>query len=169
MLLASRNAESRVTHRTIALAGLAGAMAEVIWVALYSAITPLSGSGVLRQITASVFPSMALSVWAPVLGLAIHFALGVVVAYAFGFVIWRTFARRRGAGATMATALLMLALIWTINFFVILPVVNAEFVGLMPYSVTLASKLLFGAAMAATLIGSARERRAATSAVPAFR
>jgi hypothetical protein len=39
------------------------------------------------------------------------------------------------------------AAIWAINFFVILPVVNAEFVTLMPYAVTLASKLGFGVAM----------------------
>jgi hypothetical protein len=34
-----------------------------------------------------------------------------------------------------------------INFFLILPVVNPDFVTLMPYAVTLASKLGFGIAM----------------------
>jgi hypothetical protein len=37
------------------------------------------------------------------------------------------------------------------NFFLILPVLNASFVTLMPFAATLTSKLLFGFAMAAVL------------------
>ena len=37
--------------------------------------------------------------------------------------------------------------IWASKFFVILPMVNADFVTLMPYTVTLALKLGFGIAM----------------------
>jgi hypothetical protein len=48
-------------------------------------------------------------------------------------------------------ALLALTAIWAFNFFALLPTVNADFAGLMPYAVTLGSKLLFGVAMAATL------------------
>ena len=44
--------------------------------------------------------------------------------------------------------------IWAVNFFAVLPAVNAGFVGLMPYGVTFASKLLFGIAMATTLNAS---------------
>ena len=150
--------ESHTLHRTLALAGLAGGMAEVVWVALYCSVTPLSGTQVLRQITASFFPSWAAADFAPALGLGLHFALAVLVAYAFGLIVWKTFARRRGSVATLATSLVALAAIWTFNFFVLLPVVNAEFVGLMPYAVTLASKLLFGIAMAATLNASAVRR-----------
>jgi len=142
------------SYRTLALAGLAGGLAEVIWVALYCSVTPLSGTQVLRQITASFFPSWAGAEFAPVLGLALHLALSVLVAYAFGLVVWRTFARRGGAATTLATSLVALSAIWSINFFVLLPIVNPEFVGLMPYAVTLASKLMFGIAMAATLNAS---------------
>ena len=149
---------SGAPHRTLALAGLAGGMAEVIWVALYCAVTPLYGTQVLRQITGSFFPSLAGAEFAPLLGLALHLALAVLVAYAFGFAVWQTFARRRGAVTTLATALAARTAIWAFNFFVLLPVVNAQFVNLMPYAVTLASKLLFGIAMAATLNASAVHR-----------
>ena len=149
---------TRSLHRTLALAGLAGGMAEVIWVALYCAVTPLSGTRVLREITASFVPSWGGADFAPLLGLGLHLALAVLVAYAFGFIVWQTFARRGGAVTTLATSLVALTAIWTINFFILLPIVNAEFVGLMPYAVTLASKLLFGIAMAATLNASAMRR-----------
>jgi hypothetical protein len=151
MLFLSSNVESHVLHRTLVLAGLGGAAAEVLWVGLFCALTPLSGGEVLRQITASIFPTMYASPWAPILGLLLHFALGVAVAYAFGALIWQTFARRRGTGTTLAMALLALAVIWAFNFFALLPAINAEFVGLMPYTVTFGSKVLFGIAMAATL------------------
>jgi len=37
--------------------------------------------------------------------------------------------------------------IWAINVFAILPMINADFVTLMPYTVTLVSKLGFGIAV----------------------
>lgn len=159
----SHTAEPRATNGAIILAGLAGAMAEVVWIALYCTLTPLSGAEVLVQITASIVPVMAESVWAPALGLLLHVALGVVVAYAFAFLVWHTFARRRGAGTTLVAALLALAAIWTFNFFVLLPEINAEFVGLMPYAVTFVSKALFAVAMAATLNSFAPQSHARAS------
>src|SRR5512146_566551 len=121
-------------RRTIVLAGLAGAAAEVVWIALFCSFTPLASGEVLRQITASVAPTMLASAWAPALGLALHFALGIVVAYAFALIIWRPFALRRGAGTTLLLALIALAAIWAFNFFVLLPAMNAAFATLMPYS-----------------------------------
>jgi len=151
MLLVTHATEKRISHKAIILAGLAGAMAEVLWVTLFCALTPVSGGEVLRQIAGSIFPGMIASAWAPALGLVLHFALGVAVAYAFAFVIWQAFARRAGVGATLAMALLVLVAIWAFNFLVLLPVLNAEFVRLLPYTVTFGSKVLFGIAMAATL------------------
>jgi hypothetical protein len=48
-------------------------------------------------------------------------------------------------------ALLALGAIWGLNFFVVLPVVSPAFVHLLPYTVTLASKLMFAVAAVATL------------------
>jgi hypothetical protein len=44
-----------------------------------------------------------------------------------------------------------LASIWGINFFVVLPVLSPSFVTVLPYSVTLFSKLMFGVAAAMCL------------------
>ena len=45
----------------------------------------------------------------------------------------------------------VLAIIWTVNFQVLLPLLNPAFTLLMPAGVTLASKILFGLAMAGVL------------------
>ena len=44
-----------------------------------------------------------------------------------------------------------LAGVWAINFFVVLPIVSPAFVHMVPYAVSLTSKLLFGVAAAAVL------------------
>jgi hypothetical protein len=41
-----------------------------------------------------------------------------------------------------------LAAVWTINFFVVPPIIGTGFAHLLPYAVSLTSKLLFGAAAA---------------------
>jgi hypothetical protein len=55
-----------------------------------------------------------------------------------------------------------LAAVWGINFLVALPRLNPDFVHLLPYGVTLASKLLFGVA-AAISFRSQRLQRARLS------
>lgn len=153
-------------RRTFILAGLAGAFAEVAWVTLVCAMTPLSGVGVLRQVTASVLPWAVAEDWAPAFGLGLHFMLGVAIAWAFGVCVWQDGVRRGGARPTLAAALSRLTAIWIVNFFVLLPIINAAFVTLMPYGVTFASHLLFALAMAATLTARSRER---TQAAPPLR
>jgi hypothetical protein len=44
-----------------------------------------------------------------------------------------------------------LAIVWGFNFFVLLPLISPDFVHLVPYPVSLASKLLFGLAAAEVL------------------
>ena len=41
-----------------------------------------------------------------------------------------------------------LAGVWAVNFFVVLPIVSPAFVHIVPYAVSLTSKLLFGVAAA---------------------
>jgi hypothetical protein len=50
----------------------------------------------------------------------------------------------------------ILACVWAINFFVVLPLISPAFVTLVPYPVSLVSKLLFGVAAAAVLRHHAR-------------
>lgn len=136
---------------SILVAGMAGGLAEVAWVGLYCMFKPLSGGDVAREITASVFPGLAALPSAALLGVAIHFLLSLLLAAGFVFATSRLFTPRWRAAGLFAGALVALALVWAVNFFIVLPAINPVFVGLMPYTVTLISKLLFGVAMAVAL------------------
>ncbi len=149
---------SSIGWRLVLLAGVGGGLAEVLWVAFYTALAPISGIEVARQITASVFPGLASAAVAPLLGVGIHLLLSPLLAIAFAFIVWLPFARFYGMAGTMISALVVLVSIWAVNFFIVLPVLNPAFVTLMPYSVTLISKILFGLAMASVLSNSAISR-----------
>lgn len=145
--------KSSSLRNTILLAGLAGGAAEILWVALYSIFAQASGSEIARQVAASMWPSLASGAFAVPAGIAIHLALSLVLGAFFAATIWLPFARRRGGAVTLACAVIALAGVLAVNFFIILPVLNPAFVTLMPYGVTLFSKLLFGVAMAWALNG----------------
>jgi hypothetical protein len=140
------------------LAGLSGGAAEVAWVSLYSSATETSGMIVAQQVTASVAPAAAELSSAPLLGITIHMLLSVVLGLAFAATIWRLVSPRLGAAALLATAAVSLALVWAINFLIVLPVLNPAFVTLLPYGITLASKVLFGVAMGSVLLLSSPRR-----------
>jgi len=131
----------------ILVAGLAGGIAEILWVLAYGAFAPISATEVAREVTASVLPGAAASAAAPGLGIGIHLALSIALAGAFATL----FPGRRGAAGTVAIAVAALAGVWTLNFLLVLPVLNPRFVTLTPYAATLASKALFGLAMGAVL------------------
>lgn len=130
-------------------AGLAGGTAEMLWVAAYSAATPASGIEVARQVAATALPATAGLASAPLIGVLIHMALSIALGLAFAKLLLGRLAPRRGA--LMAAALAALAAVWAVNFFVILPLLNPAFVTLLPFAVTLVSKLLFGLAMGMAL------------------
>ena len=146
------------------LAGLSGGAAEVAWVSLYSNATDTGGMIVAQQVAASVVPAAAALPSAPLLGIAIHMLLSVALGLAFATTIWRLAAPRLGAAAFMATAAASLALVWAVNFFVVLPVLNPAFITLMPYGVTLVSKMLFGTAMGTVLLRAPPKCRGDTAA-----
>ena len=152
-MLRDKKTKQSLVHPML-LAGLAGGIAELVWVMLYSSLTQASGSEVARQIVVTLFPVLMQAPSVVALGVAIHFALSLALAAAFVWIVWRPFIRNRGAVATFVGAAVALALIWAANFLVVLPRLNPDFVALMPYSVTLFSKLLFGVAMAWVLNGS---------------
>lgn len=140
------------SFRLLALiAALAGGLAEIIWVGLYSAFTPLTAASVAREVTASLLPAYAAGVAGVWLGILIHVLLSVALGFAFAYALWRPFAYTRGGLATLIVSMTALGLIWAVNFFLLLPVVNPDFITLMPYTVSFASKMLFALAMGATL------------------
>jgi hypothetical protein len=158
--------------RTVILAGAAGGTVEVIWVLMYCFGSPLSASLVAEEVARSFLPQMA-GLIAVLTGLIIHYVLALLIAAVAVFAYLRLFAGDTDEPAIFATSIAALVAIWAANFFVVLPVVNPVFVTLMPYTVTLISKIGFGIAMswmfAARISGLAGEARRITQARLALR
>jgi hypothetical protein len=153
----------------LVLAGLSGGLAEVLWIASYSAATGIGGLEVARQVTTSVFPAVLNNSLAALLGFVVHFVLSIGLAIAFGWMVWRPLGRKVSRALATLLAIAALSAVWVINFFVVLPALNPAFVTLLPYPVTWISKVLFGGAMAWTVhAAQGRTRRPAARAQPAL-
>lgn len=135
----------------IILAGFAGGLSEIFWVGIYSAVTHVSGLEISRQITATIIPVWAGLSIAPVLGVVIHLALSIVLAFFCCQIFIEPLTRRFGLAVIMPGSMVVLAGVWLINFHVLLPVISPVFITLQPFLVTLASKMFFGLAMGAVL------------------
>jgi hypothetical protein len=135
----------------IMLAGLAGGVSEIFWIGIYSAVTHVSGLEISRQITATIIPAWTNLSIAPMLGVVFHLALSIVLAYCCYQVLIEPVCRRFGLVVIMPGSVVVLAGVWLINFLVLLPVINPAFTTLLPFLVTLASKMLFGLVMGAVL------------------
>jgi hypothetical protein len=132
------------------LAGLAGGAAEVAWVAGYSAITGASGAAVARGVTTAFMPGLANASIAVSLGIVLHMMLAVALGLAVAAAFSAPVLRRVGSWPQSTLVVLTLAIVWAFNFLVVLPVLEPSFITLLPLAATLASKLLFGVAAAAT-------------------
>ena len=128
------------------LGGLAGGLAEVIWIGLYSKAIGTDGFDVARHVADTVFPGILRMSAAPSIGFAIHFGLSAALGIIATPILSR-FAGRSSA-ALFPLCLGALALVWCLNFGLVLPAINPTFPSLLPLSVTFASKLLFGLALA---------------------
>lgn len=132
------------------LAGLAGGVAEVAWVAGYSALTGASGAAVARGVTTAFLPGLADSSSAVGLGIALHMLLAVGLGLAVAAAFSAPLLRRIGGWSRSTLVVMTLGIVWAFNFMVVLPVLEPSFITLLPLAATLASKLLFGVAAAAT-------------------
>jgi hypothetical protein len=143
------------------IAGLAGGIAEIVWISAYAAVANVSPALVATGVTETALGPVGGALAVPA-GIGIHMALAAIL----GVIVvglWRTlWPEPRGAALDYAALTAALGAVWALNFLVILPVVNPAFVGLLPYAATLASKLLFGLAMAATLHACERPRAVVT-------
>lgn len=143
------------------LAGTAGGLAEIAWVSFYYAAISGGNAGTLARGVTTAAGVTALLPAAPVtVGVAVHMMLALLLGVALAY-SWQTVSRR-GADAKSLYGFMLasLAAVWAINFFIVLPVISASFVHLVPYSVSLMSKLLFGIAAAETLRRCATVQRA---------
>ena len=130
------------------LAGLAGGVMEVLWIMLYQSLSGNDAAIVARGVTASVFPDLAAAPSSVTLGIVIHMVLalglGIVIAIAIPAVLPRIV-------STIWEPILVVAClagVWTVNFFVLLPIINVDFVTIVPFPVSFVSKMLFGFASA---------------------
>ena len=143
----------------VLFAGLAGGIAEILWVAAWSAATPLQLTTVASEITRTVFPGMAETAIATETGLMIHLVISMAIGLAFVWAFEKHLARHYGGAGILVGSITLLTVIWIINFLVVLPVLNPAFVTLIPHAVSLGSKILFGFAMGAVLIASSQTAR----------
>jgi len=130
------------------IAGAAGGLAEMAWITLYAGATGANPATLARGVTTAAGVN-ALFPTAPVtLGVTVHMVIAVTLGIALAF-IWRMLSSHRSESINpfpfMIAALLG---VWTINFFVVLPIVSPAFIHLVPYSISLISKGLFGLAAA---------------------
>ena len=139
------------------IAGAAGGFAEIVWVSLYATITGGDAALLARGVTTAAGVTALLPAAPVTVGIVVHMVLAVLLGIALAC-LWQALARRGVAtGGLMVVTLAALVGVWATNFFVILPVLSPAFIALIPYPVSLLSKLLFGLAAAETLRRSAAE------------
>lgn len=132
------------------LAGFAGGAAEVAWVTGYTSLTGASGTAVARGVTTALLPGLSGSSLAVGLGIVLHMLLAVGLGIAVTAAFSAPLLRRIGDWSRSTLVVLTLGLVWAFNFLVVLPILEPGFLTLLPLAATLASKLLFGVAAAAT-------------------
>lgn len=134
------------------IAGVFGGFMEVAWMTLWHAQRTLDASPVARGVTATFSPGLGNGEWGVSLGVAIHMALSVVLGVAIAYAV-RSLLGMASRPARAAAVFATLVAIWAVNFFIILPIINPAFVTMVPYSISLMSKALFGVAAALALSG----------------
>jgi hypothetical protein len=158
---AIHNFTCRPTLSAGALAGIAGGAAEVAWIGIYARMSGGEAATVARGVAESVLPPIAAPGLAAALGVAIHMGLAVLLGIAIAGVLRSLWPERsRGSSLEFAAVVAVLAGVWAMNFFVLLPAINPGFATLVPYWTSLLSKVLFGAAAAFVLHFSERPFRA---------
>ena len=140
--------KSLMTIRHGLIAGLSGGLAEIGWVTLYGKATGGNITILARGITSASGVSALFSAYSVVVGITIHMGLACVLGVALAFALRASEAIRGRSTNPFPSMLAALTVVWAVNFLVVLPRVSPEFVQLVPFSVSLTSKLLFGLASA---------------------
>ncbi len=148
-MISGRRGINDIVKRGI-LAGAAGGLAEIAWVSLYAIVTGGDAAILARGITTAAGMTAVLPAASVTTGIVLHMMLAMALGVALAG-LWQGLAHTYGASSRYAVVLASLAAVWAINFFVALPAISPAFVHLVPYSVSLTSKLLFGLAAAETL------------------
>lgn len=142
---------TRQAWSTGVLAGLAGGSAEFAWIALYGRLSGTESAAVARGISHTFFPTLAQPAPAAALGVSIHMSLAILLGIAIAVLLHGLLARAGALALEPVAVTALLGAIWAVNFLVVLPVLDPAFVSVVPYGVSLISKLLFGIAAASVL------------------
>ena len=137
-------------------AGASGGAIEIAWIAFYQSLTGHDGATIARGVTQSTISELAAAPSAVLIGLAIHMVLSLALGLAICIMMRHVLRAYVSAVLEPVAVVSVLVGVWAVNFFVILPVINPEFVTLVPYGVSLVSKVLFGFAAALALRLSSR-------------
>jgi hypothetical protein len=152
----NRSIPAGIIGRGIA-AGAAGGVAEIIWIFVYASATGADAASVARGVTTATGVNFLLQGSSAGFGIAIHLILAVILGIVLTF-SWTAISQRwpnhLNPYAVMPVAL---TAVWAINFLIVLPLVDPNFVQIVPYPVSLISKLLFGVAAAVALSHRQRE------------
>ena len=141
------------------VAGAAGGLAEIAWVGLYAAVTGGNAAIIAQGVTTAAGVDALFPHTAAAAGVAVHMILSLALGVALALA-----ARRVTSVGPRSFALAALLGVWFVNFFVILPLVSPAFTHLVPYAVSLTSKLLFGLAAGQVLTMQARRLPEAVAA-----
>lgn len=141
-----------LSFKVLLVAGIIGGLSEIIWVLVYTQFSNLSAATVATQITKTFIPNIAAGTTAIILGILIHFILSIALLL---LLVKSAFSRlshnRTVFPKLMLLSVALLTLVWAFNFFILLPYINPAFVNLLPYEISLASKVMFGITMGLTL------------------
>lgn len=133
------------------VAGLAGGVAEIFWIAIYERLSGGEAAAVARGVTEALFPKLVAPATAVPLGIAIHMVLAVMLGVAVAVLARTLLPRKTPAVLEFIAVVGSLVCVWAINFLLILPAINPAFVAIVPYTASLASKVFFGVAAALAL------------------
>jgi hypothetical protein len=145
----NRRILTRIAGRGV-VAGAAGGIAEIIWIFVYASATGRDVASVARGVTTATGVNLLLQGSRAAFGVAIHMMLAVTLGTALAF-SWAALSRRWPQQISPYAILpVVLAGVWAINFLIVLPLIDPNFVQIVPYPVSLVSKLLFGVVAATT-------------------
>ena len=136
--------------KQVLLAGMAGGMAEIVWFTILGAVLSINIHAVASGITTSVFPVWGDSAFAVFAGIVIHLALSVFLASVYIVPLGRWSMARFGLFGQLMTGVIALSSVWAVNYLVILPIINPDFIALSTYGLSLISKVFFGITMVMT-------------------
>lgn len=145
-------------------AGLAGGLAEIGWIGLFDLAGGVSSRAVASEIARTLGLEGIAGLSAVAMGVLIHMLAAALLGIALAGVLRLPRTRIASPSVEALAAVGFLAAVWGFNFHLLGPAVAPGFVALLPDSISLASKLLFGLSIAAVLL---TERRLAERAAAA--